>query len=80
MKFKFYGDIAGLEKGIEIFKEKFLFTTGDDGFPVEVIKTDEQNSKLHLKPAKAKLSTMKISFFRALMLFLEESPTWNPLK
>lgn len=72
MKFKFYGDIAGLEKGIEIFKEKFSFTTGDDGFPVEVIKTDETKLEASFKAGEGKIVyNEKFHFFRALTLFLE---------
>ena len=72
LKFKFYGDIAGLEEGIKVFKEKFLFTTGEDGFPVEVTRIDEKKLGASFIEGKGRIYyNEKVHFFRALTLFLE---------
>ncbi|WP_129723763.1 beta-N-acetylhexosaminidase [Xylanivirga thermophila] len=72
MKFNFEGNLAELKKGIDIFAKEFNFEIGDNGFPVEVVKTAENKLGASFQDGKGKIFYRdKIHFFRALGLFLE---------
>ncbi len=72
MKIHLFGEISELEQGIDILSGKFEFKLGQDGFPIEVVKT--QNNEIRIEKSKTSATitySQNIHFFRALGLFLE---------
>lgn len=71
MKLNFIGDITDLMAGIDIFKEEFKFSTGEDGIPVEV-EGGFNNIEVSFENGRGKIHYReKIHFFRGLVSLLQ---------
>ncbi|NMA94649.1 MAG: beta-N-acetylhexosaminidase [Clostridiales bacterium] len=71
MKLNFVGNLEELRKGIEIFKERFNFSTGENGILVEV-KNGVGNIEVAFEDGKGKIYYRdKIHFFRGLITFMQ---------
>ena len=72
MKIHLFGEISELEQGIDILSGKFEFRLGQDGFPIEVVKTQINEIRIVKSKTSATITySQNIHFFRALGLFLE---------
>lgn len=81
MKLDFKGDISGLEKGIELFSEKFPFVLNKDGTAVYVEHSNENALYAGFDGNSGKIGYhTRIQFFRALGLFLERYVDREPFK
>lgn len=72
-KFNFTGNTEGLINGIEILSKKIGFEICDDGFPVNIIKTDNDFGVSVTKKNSTITFSEKHQFFRGLSFVLEYS-------
>ena len=71
MKFKLYGELQGLEAGIQIVADKLGFELIEDGFPIKVERTIGTLEAVMEGNEGFIRFEEKIHFFRALGLFVE---------
>lgn len=72
MKLRFYGDIKGLEDGIQILGKDLKYEVSEDGIPVGVEKTEENIINIVFESGRGAIRYKdKIHFFRSIGLFIE---------